>query len=105
MTSPNPVETTRRMLDVRVRSDGRCAQPYGGPARFYVQGDDRRHVRLERAVVDHPDGHLLLQRAGIGLEQVDLGEVVLGRLDRPDIALEALEVDLDRVGIRLARVD
>ena len=56
-------------------------------------------------MVHHADGDLLREPAGIRPEQVDLGEVVLGRLHGPHVALQALEVDLDRVRVRLARVD
>ena len=74
-------------------------------ARRIAARDDRRHVGLERAVADDADRDLLLEVVGVRLEQVDLGEVVLGRLDRPDVALQAVEVDLDRVRVRLAAVD
>ncbi len=64
-------------------------------------GDDLGEVGLQRPVADDTDGDLLLERLLVRRKERELPQVVLGRLDRPDVALQSLQVDLDRVGVGL----
>ena len=48
-----------------------------------------------------PTAIFFLSESLVRREERELLEVVLGRLDRPDVALQPLEVDLHRVRVRL----
>src|ERR1041385_8424553 len=65
-----------------------------------VVRDLLRRLDLKRPVADDADGDLLLEAVPVGAEELEVGEAAVLHLDRPDVAVYALEVDLDHAGVR-----
>ena len=59
------------------------------------RGDILGAIGLQRAVADGADAQLLRQLALVLAEQLDVGEVAVLGLDRPDVAAHFVEVELE----------